>query len=127
MDGILSEIIKIVAIYLTINLLFSYLIHKIRSDLDKDENLKLVEQVKELIHVVKVETHQGVDYWYDKDNGTFIAQGNTIGDAIEHARTRYPKHVFILLDNEENIAGIICEATGWKPEPHNGQEFKFKL
>ncbi len=90
MDGILTEIIKIVAIYLTINLLFSYLIHKIRSDLDKDENLRLVEQVKELIHVVKVETHQGVDYWYDKDNGTFIAQGNTIGDAIEHARTRYP-------------------------------------
>ena len=127
MENLLGDIFKIVTVFIVSNIIFSYFLNKLRSEADKEENLQLVEQVKELVHVVQVEKHQGVDYWYDKDNGTFIAQGNTIGDAIEHAKTRYPKHVFILLDNEENIAGIICEATGWKPEPHNGQEFKFKL
>lgn len=127
MDTVFSEVVKVILIFITINFLFSYFLKKLRNDVDKEENLKLVEQVKELIHVVEVENHQGVDYWFDKDSGTFLAQGSNIGEAIEHAKTRYPKHVFILLDQEENISGIICEATGWKPEPHNGKEFKFKL
>ncbi len=127
MDGIFLEIVKIVVVFTVLNLFINHFLNKLRSDSEKEENLKLVEQVKELIHVVQVETHQGVDYWYDKDNGTFLAQGHSIGEAIEHAKSRYPKHVFILLDQEENISGIICEATNWKPEPHNGKEFKFNL
>ena len=127
MGDIFTEIVKLILIFVSINLIFSYFINKLRNDLTSQENLQLVEQVKELVHVVQVEQHQGVDYWYDKDSGTFLAQGSTIGEAIEHARARYPKHVFILLDQDEDIAGIICEATDWKPEPYNGKEFKFKL
>lgn len=127
MGDIFTEIVKLILIFVSINIIFNYFINKLRNDLNSQENLQLVEQVKELIHVVQVEQHQGVDYWYDKDSGTFLAQGSTIGEAIEHARVRYPKHVFILLDQDEDIAGIICEATDWKPEPHNGKEFKFKL
>ena len=127
MENLLGDIFKIVTVFIVSNIIFSYFLNKLRSEADKEENLQLVEQVRELVHVVQVEKHQGVDYWYDKDSGSFLAQGTTIGEAIEHARTRYPKHVFILLDQDENIAGIICEATDWKPEPHNGKEFKFKL
>lgn len=127
MDNVFVELAKVVLVFSALNFFFNYFIKKFKSDLEKDENLKLVDRVKELIHVVEVESHQGIDYWYDKDSGTFLAQGNSISEAIEHAKARYPKHVFVLLDQEENIAGIICEATDWKPEPHNGQEFKFKL
>ncbi len=130
MDGVFLEIVKIVVVFTVLNLFINHFLNKLRSDSEKEENLKLVERVKESIHVVEVETHQGIEYWYDKDSGTFLAQGNSIGEAIEHAKFRYPNHVFVLLDKEENIAGIICEATDWKPDPDygkDGKEIRFKL
>ena len=127
MEDIFWEIVKIVLIFTTINLVLKFYLDRLRSDLDNDQNLKIIEQVKELIHLVEVETHQGVDYWYDKDTGKFLAQGASIGDAIDHARQRFPKHIFVLLDQEENIAGIVCEATDWKPDPDYGKEIKLRV
>lgn len=127
MDNFFVELAKVVLIFSALNFFFNYIIKKFKSDLEKDENLQLVDRVKELIHIVEVETHQGVDYWYDKDSDAFLAQGTSISEAIEHAKTRYPKHVFVLLDKDENFTGIICEATDWKPEPYNGKEFTFKV
>ncbi len=124
MDNFFVELAKVVLIFSALNFFFNYIIKKFKSDLEKDENLQLVDRVKELIHIVEVETHQGVDYWYDKDSDAFLAQGTSISEAIEHAKTRYPKHVFVLMDKEENIAGIICEATDWKPDPDYGKDGK---
>jgi hypothetical protein len=126
-QNLVNDLFTIFIVFAASNFILSYFLSKLKAQDDKKENLKLVEKVKELIHVVEVETHQGVDYWYDKDNGTFLAQGNTIGEAIEHAKSRYPEHVFILIDRKENITGIICKATNWEPEPHDGNEFRFKL
>ncbi len=77
----------------------------------------IVDHVRRHIHVVRQETHQDQLYWFERNNDSFIAQGISTEDVIDRARLRYPKHVFLLLDTEENLSEIVSEITEWRPEP----------
>lgn len=76
-------------------------------------NIELAqEQIKylnDLIHDVKVETIEDIEYWYDKDDGEFLGQGKTIDDIIGVLKSRFPSHIFLIPEK-----GGLARQTGWK-------------
>lgn len=85
---------------------------KERSRANEAEHNELVEKISSLIHMVKVEKHGEVDYWFDADNGQFLGQGSTFDQAVEHIKSRFPNHVFLFGKD-----GGLAAETGWKLLP----------
>jgi hypothetical protein len=57
---------------------------------------------------VEIETVGEVEYWYDADTKAFLGQGKTFYDIVDHLKSRFPDHIFILKDK-----GIL-NAPEWK-------------
>ena len=72
-------------------------------------HLELLKRLNSIIHQVKIEKHNDIEYWYDKDSNVFLGQGRTLEDVVEVLKSRFPDHVFLL----EGKGGI-AEQTGWK-------------
>lgn len=68
------------------------------------------EQVKDhlnkIIHEVSVEKHGDVEYWFDKDSGEFLGQGQSISEITDHVKSRFPDHIFVLPPK-----GVLCAPT----------------
>jgi hypothetical protein len=79
---------------------------KISTIKDMRDNLRI--QLDELIHNVEIETVGEVEYWYDADTKEFLGQGKTLEDVVDHLKSRFPDHIFILKDK-----GIL-NAPEWK-------------
>jgi hypothetical protein len=73
------------------------------------DRLRVLEHLNSIIHEVKVETHDTVEYWFDNGDDTFLAQGKTLEEIINHLKARFPDHVFILPEK-----GGIAKQTDWK-------------
>ena len=73
---------------------------------DMRESLRI--RLDELIHNVEIETVGEVEYWYDADTKAFLGQGKTLDDVVDHLKSRFPDHIFILKDK-----GIL-NAPEWK-------------
>jgi hypothetical protein len=71
----------------------------------------LSKRLNEIIHRVKSEQVGEVIYWYDLDDGEFLAQGRTQEEIISVIKNRYPDHMFFLDSNE-----LISQPT-WTPKP----------
>jgi len=79
---------------LVANILLSLLLKsKMR---EQEEREQLIKRVDEIVHQVEVETHNNVHYWFDSDDGEFLAQGVSIEDAVAHLKQRFPTHIFFL-------------------------------
>lgn len=72
---------------------------------------KLRQRLDEIIHRVRVEHNQDTMYWYDFDDGEFLAQGRTQQEVIAVLRDRFPDHIFYLETNE------IVAKPDWTPIP----------
>jgi hypothetical protein len=57
---------------------------------------KIQDKLNEIIHRVKEEKHGDVIYWFDLDDGEFLAQGLTQDDIITVLKERFPEHIFFL-------------------------------
>jgi len=64
------------------------------------EQEQLVKRVRDIIHQVQVETHGNVHYWFDADDGSFLAQGATVESIIEQLQQRFPQHIFLLAQKD---------------------------
>jgi len=64
------------------------------------EQEQLVKRVRDIIHQVQVETHGNVHYWFDAEDGEFLAQGDSVESAIEQLRQRFPQHIFLLTQKD---------------------------
>ena len=73
------------------------------------DRLQVLKRLNDIIHQVKIEERNGLEYWYDKDNDTFLGQGTTIDEVIAVLKARFPDHVFLL----EGKGGIAAQ-TDWK-------------
>lgn len=73
------------------------------------DRLQVLKRLNDIIHQVKIEERNGLEYWYDKDNDTFLGQGKTIDEVIAVLKARFPDHVFLL----EGKGGIAAQ-TDWK-------------
>jgi hypothetical protein len=76
-----------------------------------------LEQIDELVHRIKVETHHGVNYWFDQDDDEFLGQGKTLQDIINHVKSRFPKHMFFMMENDKTM--MLAERTNWQFEEFN--------
>jgi len=57
---------------------------------------KTRDKLDEITHRVKEEKHGDMIYWFDLDDGEFLAQGLTQDDIITALKERFPDHIFFL-------------------------------
>jgi len=77
--------------------------------MQKEQTQKIKDYLNEIIHQVKVEKYQNIEYWYDQDTDYFLGQGSTFDDIVNVLKIRFPDHLFILEDR-----GGVAAQTGWK-------------
>lgn len=59
-----------------------------------------IAKLAESVHVVKQEVINDIMYWFDNDDGTFLAQGRDHEEIIAVLRNRFPRHIFVLNQNQ---------------------------
>jgi len=72
------------------------------------------EKFDEITHRVKIDKIGDIYYWYDQDDGEFLAQGQDSDSIIKIIKSRFPNHIFFL-QTEQNIYKI--HAPSWVAEP----------
>ena len=60
-----------------------------------------VEKQMANMRIVEAEQHGTIEYWFDKNNSEFIAQGKNLDELISHAKSRFPEHCFFFNQNEQ--------------------------
>ncbi len=74
------------------------------SDALRETNVELRQQLTkrldEIIHRVREEKVDNTIYWYDYDDGEFLAQGHNQDEIIAVLRSRFPDHMFYLESNQ---------------------------
>jgi len=85
-------------IYVIVRVLLA--LFTIRQFLDavSNKSQEIREHLSSIIHPVKSETHDGVMYWYDADDGTFLVQGRNDEELASALKARWIDHIFILGD-----------------------------
>ena len=68
-----------------------------------------IKRIKDLIHDVRVENHGEMEYWFDAENDSFLGQGKTIDEVIDHVKKRFPDHIFLI----EGKGGV-AKQTDWR-------------
>jgi hypothetical protein len=76
---------------------------------DVEIRKQLTKRLDDIIHRVRAEQHDDLIYWYDRDDGEFLAQGQTQEEIIEVLKRRFPDHMFYLDSNQ------ILGQPHWKP------------
>ena len=72
----------------------------------------IADEVRKRVSIVSEEQHDGVYYWFDKDNDQFIAQGRTSEEIVEHIRQRYKtEHIFVLPTLDTAIVAPNCSVV----------------
>ena len=56
------------------------------------------EHLNSIIHPVKSETHNGIMYWFDAEDDTFLAQGRDDVELAAALKARWIDHIFIIGD-----------------------------
>lgn len=75
----------------------------------QEKNQEIIESIKARISFISEEEHNGVYYWFDKDNNFFIAQGKTSDEIVNHIKQRYKsEHIFIMPDYSSAIVAPNC-------------------
>lgn len=74
---------------------------------------ELIKKLNEQTHIVKTERHGDIEYWFDSHDDTFLAQGKTMPELIEHCRSRFPDHIFFLVQSENIVSKI--SGPDWNP------------
>lgn len=78
-----------------------------------ERRLETIRYLNKIVHPILIEKHFDIEYWFDRDEHTFLAQGKNFEEILEILKSRFPGHVF-LLDH-----GGFSEKTGWKFVPYN--------
>ncbi len=55
-----------------------------------------IAQLEQRVHVVKQEVINDIIYWYDNDDGTFLAQGRDHDQIVAVLEQRFPQHIFVI-------------------------------
>ena len=83
----------------------------------------IAKKLDEIIHRVREEQHGDVIYWYDQDDGEFLAQGRNQQEIIDVLKSRFPTHMFYLETNQ------IIAQPHWQPRdlPVSGMQVDQKI
>jgi hypothetical protein len=61
----------------------------------KELSVQVRDRLKLIIHEVKVEERNGIEYWFDSETKQFLGQGKTEQELINHVKSRFPNHIFL--------------------------------
>jgi hypothetical protein len=67
-------------------------------DIMSERSQEIREHLSSIIHPVKSETHDGVMYWYDAEDNTFLVQGRDDAELAAALKARWIDHIFIIGD-----------------------------
>jgi len=67
-------------------------------DVVSNKSHEIREHLSSIIHPVKSETHDGVMYWYDAEDSTFLVQGRDDAELAAALKARWIDHIFIIGD-----------------------------
>ena len=84
----------------------------------------VVKHLDSIIHPVKIEEQGDMTYWYDAENGNFLAQGRNRDEIIDTLKSRFPKHIFLI--NQELMAGPEFKSISVTSEDAHKLTVKFK-
>lgn len=106
-ENIAVGLLWIATTYLVANVILGVLdgFQAAHVELKRQVNKKL----DEIIHRVKEEQVNDVIYWYDQDDGEFLAQGRSQQEIIDVIKERFPDHLFYLDSNK------IISKPHWEP------------
>jgi hypothetical protein len=88
----------------------SYFGHRKQKEIDRQNNL--IKEVMEKTFFIKSEQHGSTEYWFDAQNDSFLAQGKNISELIDHCKSRFPHHNFILTEDENRVLKL--SGPEWK-------------
>ena len=71
--------------------------------------VEFLKKLNDTIHQVKVEKQGEIEYWFDADDDRFLGQGKTIDEVINHIKSRFPDHIFLI----QGVGGV-AKQTDWK-------------
>jgi hypothetical protein len=108
------DLIGIVLLFL-IGLLISAFIRSYFREKERVQR-ETINYLNSVIHKVLIEKHHGLEYWFDEDDNTFLAQGKNFEEVTGILKGRFPGHVFLV------EAGGISEKTNWKLIPFDNRD-----
>lgn len=115
--NIVYEIISMLLWILFINFLLNIAISIYQNKNNQSRfNPEVIEKIKKLIHIVKIENHNDVYYWFDKETDEFLGQGKTDDELIAHVKSRFPNHMFFFENNK--VVDKVIRAPEWKFETY---------
>ncbi len=116
---LITTVCIIVAAYYAGKTIIAYMDYK--HDMRQLGRKEVVSYLDGIIRQVKVETHDGVDYWFDDENDKFLAQGATNEEIYSVIKERFPNMVFILPEGS-----VLC-APDWTPVKSDSETMSHKI
>ena len=85
-------------IYIIVRVILALLSLNRFIDIMSERSQEIREHLSSIIHPVKSETHNGVMYWYDAEDDTFLVQGRDDAELAAALKARWIDHIFIIGD-----------------------------
>lgn len=103
-----------IVIQIALGFLAGYLGNKVEEHNDRVHGL--IEEVAKLVHIVEIEKHGDIEYWYDKDDGVFLGQGRDQEEVVDNLRKRFSQSHMFFFDHDDEGMWVI-RAPNWRLEP----------
>ena len=98
MDILINAILGGVISYFLASFILAF--YKVYSEAKRVTDEQIIAALDAKIHRVRQEKDAGMFYWYDHDDGNFIAQGRTIEEIQTVLKAHWQRHVFVISDTE---------------------------
>jgi hypothetical protein len=95
---VISILFEALMIYVIVRVILALLSLNRFMDVMSERSQEIREHLGSIIHPVKSETHDGVMYWYDAEDDTFLAQGRDDAELAAALKARWIDHIFIIGD-----------------------------
>jgi hypothetical protein len=66
----------------------------------RDREDQEIAQLEQRVHIVKQEVINDIIYWYDNDDGAFLAQGRDHDQIVAVLEQRFPQHIFVINETQ---------------------------
>jgi hypothetical protein len=91
-------LLKAAVWYVMFRILTTFVYVKLVDSIQQDSDA--IKKIRDHVHAVTVEHLDGVYFWYDAGNNTFIAQGRTLEEIRTVLCMRWQQHVFLMEDQQ---------------------------
>ena len=98
------------SVYVLGRMIFSYLSLRQQNHVMMQNMIRHIDHV---VHRVDVAKQADMIYWYDLDDGEFLAQGRSNQEVIDTLKARFPDHFFFVTADSREV--VISAQSNWQP------------